>query len=218
MDAITATPNRSDAGAISSAAGRMAGAGMPQSLASSAPDSGGAAYAGHRAALWHFGDSMIASSHSRGEPFTAILFDQVDLPELHALFGGRAARALVSRFHRKLHALAGSDGLAVRCGATTWTVLLPGHDQDRTRAAVRRVFGPSLAQELEGHEEILLVPRVSVYVVGRELTPMRHIHQDMSERIARAHRNERLREAWLRREAESYSSRPPLAAQEALPA
>jgi len=176
--------------------------------------------ASQRTALYQFGDALIANAHGAGEPLTVLVFDQVDLPELHAIFGGVAARELVAKFQQKLQALAGARGLALRSDPTAWTVLLPGLDSDAAVAAAQRILGRSLATEVEcDGEDLPLIPRLAVYTVGREVSPMRHIYREMCEKIARAHALELQREEYLRRERERYTTRPaPLRATAAVPA
>ena len=164
-------------------------------------------YGRHEAALHHFGDTMIADARAAGRPFTVVVFEQADLPELHVLFGGEAARTVAARFNQKLQALAGARGLAIRSDATTWAVLLPDVDDAQAVSAVERVFGPSLAVDLESEgEEILLVPTIAVRTVAaREHAPMRSIYQEMRGRIAGTLRQQRRREEHLRRERERHS-------------
>lgn len=163
-------------------------------------------YGRHQAALQHFGDTMIADAHAAGHPLTVVVFEQPDLPELHALFGGDAARTVTARFNQKLQALAGARGLAIRSDATTWTVLLPGLDGPQAVDAVRSVFGPSLAVELESEgEEILLVPTMELRTVAREIAPMHRIYQEMHGRIQGTLGRQRRREEFLRRERERHS-------------
>lgn len=183
-------------------------AAQPQNLAS------------QRTALLQFGDAMIANAHGCGEPLTVLVFDQVDLPELHAIFGSAAARTLVAKFQQKLQALAGSRGLALRTDPTTWTVLLPGFDSDAAAAAAHRILGRSLATEVDcDGEDLPLIPQMAVYTVTREVAPMRHIYREMCEKIARTRALELQREEYLRRERERYTSRPaPLRATAAVPA
>jgi hypothetical protein len=169
-------------------------------------------YGRHEAALHQFGDTMIADAHAAGRPLTVLVFEQADLPELHVLFGGEAARTVAARFNQKLQVLAGARGLAIRSDATTWTVLLPGLDKTQAVDAVQRVFGPSLAVDLESEgEEILLVPTMEVRTVAREIAPMRRIYQEMRGRIEGTLGRQRRREEFLRRERERHS-RPASAA------
>lgn len=175
-------------------------------------------YGRHQAALHQFGDTMIADAHAAGHPLTVLVFEQADLPELHALFGGEAARTVTARFNQKLQALAGARGLAIRSDATTWTVLLPGVDDAQAVDAVQRVFGPSLAVDLDSEgEEILLVPTLEVRTVRREIAPMQRIYQEMRGRIAGTLGRQRRREEFLRRERERHT-RPASAARAPAPA
>ncbi len=160
----------------------------------------GSAYAAHRAALWERGDAMIAAACARGNRLSVVMFDQVDLPELHALFGGAAARAVVSKFNKKVLQLAGSSGLPVRCGPTTWTLLLPKASEEAAIAELHSVFGSGLAVESDG-SELLLVPRIAVRTVGGEPVTMRQLHEDMSGEIQRAHQRDLRRQSSSRRRA-----------------
>lgn len=163
-------------------------------------------YGRHQAALHRFGDTMIADAQAAGLPLTVLVFEQADLPELHALFGGEAARTVTAKFNQKLQALAGPRGLAIRSDATTWTVLLPGLDDAQAVDAVERVFGRSLAVDLESEgEEILLVPTMEVRTVSRDAAPMHRIYQEMRGRIEGTLGRQRRREEFLRRERERHS-------------
>jgi hypothetical protein len=120
---------------------------------------------------------------------------------------------VTAKFNQKLQALAGSRGLAMRSDATTWTVLLPGLNNAEAVAAVKHVFGPSLAVDVESEgEEILLVPTMEVRTVAREAAPMRHIYQEMRGRIEGTLQRQRRREEFLRRERERHTRPAPLAA------
>jgi len=194
---------------------RKAKAGHPveQSTPGGAPDSIGSPerWASHRAAVYERGDTMICEALARGEPVTVVMFEQADLPELHALFGSAAARAVASAFGARLRQLAGSGGAAVRSEGNTWTVVLPGHGAERALAAVRRVLGPGLATEVEVEgEEIVLVPRMAMHTVGAQAWPMLHIYREMRGKIDRAHALELRRQEYLRRERESHSRPAPL--------
>ena len=165
--------------------------------------------ASHRRALCELGDSLIASAHASRQPITVVLFDQVDLPELHAVFGTAAARSLVDQFEAKLQALAGPRGLAMRSEPTAWTVLLPGLDSAAALETVHASLGRTLAIEVESrHEDLVLIPRMAMVTIGRQVAPMSHVYQDMRDKIARAHENDLLREEYLRRERERHTSRP----------
>jgi GGDEF domain-containing protein len=168
-------------------------------------------WAANRAALYEVGDTMVAEALRSGEPMSVVVFEQVDLPELHAIFGSAAAQALVERFNAKLKLLAGSRGVALRAGATTWAVLLPGRDSGAAMRVLGKVLGPSLAVEAAVEdEELLLVPRVCVHPVGSGAESMRSIYREMREKIRRAHEHELLRQDYLRRERESHSRPAPL--------
>jgi len=160
----------------------------------------GGAYAAHRAALWERGDAMIASACARDVRLSVIMFDHVDLPELHALFGGAAARSVISKFNQKVLQLAGSAGLPVRCGPTTWTLLLPQASEEAALAELHNVFGAGLAVESDG-SELLLVPRIAVRTIGREPVTMRQLHEDMTGEIQAAHLRDLRRQRSRRRRA-----------------
>jgi len=163
-------------------------------------------WASHRAALYQIGDNMVIDAVRTGEPMSVVVFEQVDLPELRDIFGAAAARAVVADFTAKLKALAGTRGLAVRADATTWAVLLPGHDDQSTVAAVKQAMGASLAAESDAaDEEILLVPRIAMHTVGQRVAPMRSIYREMREKIQQAHSSELMRQEYLRRERERHS-------------
>lgn len=157
-------------------------------------------YAAHREALWQKGDAMIASARERGEALSVLMFDQVDLPELHALFGGSAARSVVSKFNQKVLQLAGTSGLPVRCGPTTWTLLLPHASQEAAIAELRSVFGAGLAVEGDG-SELLLVPRIAVRTIGDEQVTIRQLHQAMAEEIQCVHQRDLRRQRPAQRRA-----------------
>ncbi|HEX7888413.1 MAG TPA: hypothetical protein VF522_03555 [Ramlibacter sp.] len=168
-------------------------------------------YGRHEAALHQFGDTMIADAQAAGRPLTVVVFEQADLPELHVLFGSEAARTVTAKFNQQLQALAGSRGLAMRSDATTWTVLMPGLDHAQAKSEVERVFGPSLAVDVESEgEEILLVPTMEVRTVVRGAAPMRRIYQEMRGRIAGTLQRQQRREEVLRAERERHSRPAPL--------
>jgi GGDEF domain-containing protein len=182
--------------------------GVQQSGPSDAQDSIGTPerWASHRAAVYELGDTMISEAAARRQPVTVLMFEQGDLPELHALFGSSAARAVASAFGARLRQLAGSGGAAVRSEGSTWTVVLPGHGAERALAAVQRVLGPGLATEVEvDGEEIVLVPRMAIHTVAADASPMLHIYREMRGKIDRAHALELRRQEYLRRERESHS-------------
>lgn len=160
-------------------------------------------WASHRAALYQIGDGLALEAQRSGRPMTVVVFEQVDLPELHEVFGAEAVQAVVADFTAKLKVLAGAGGLAVRADATTWAVLLPGHDAEGTVAAVKNAMGAGLA--VEAGEEILLVPRIAMHAIGERAATMRAIYREMREKIRNAHVSELKREAYLRRERESYT-------------
>lgn len=165
-------------------------------------------WASQRAALYQRGDTMVAEAILSGDPVTVLVFEQVDLPELHAIFGGAAAHALVASFSTKLALLAGPRGVALRTDATSWAVLLPGHDEERALAAVRNTMGQGLAVEAdtgEDEDETLLVPRLALHTVGQRVAPLRAIYRELQEKIQRAHALELRRQEYLRRERESHS-------------
>jgi hypothetical protein len=157
-------------------------------------------YSAHRAALWQRGDALIAAACARGEALSVVMFDHVDLPELHALFGAAAARSVVSRFNEKVVQLAGSSGLPVRCGPTTWTLLLPHASGEAAIEKLRRAFGAGLAVESD-RSELLLVPRIAVRTIGQEPVTMRQLHEGMAEEIQRANLRDLRRRSSDRRTA-----------------
>ena len=187
---------------------RAPGANVPDSQqdAPAAPATPEERWASNRAALYQVGDTMAAEATRSGERMTVLVFEQADLPELHAIFGTAAARAVVAEFSGKLKELAGARGVSVRTNATSWAVLLPGHDQAGAVAAVKRTLGASLAVEAAvGDEEILLVPRLAMHTPGQRTATMRSIYRELCEKIQRAHAHEQMREDYLRRERERHS-------------
>lgn len=170
-------------------------AGTPQEL-----------WASHRAGLYERGDALAVRAAAGAKPSTLVMFEQLDLPELHAVFGARAGRRLAASFERKLTALAGEKGTALRTGPTCWAVLLPSHDADGALAAVREALGTGMAVEAEAaDDELLLVPRVAMRTFHDDATPMRTVYQELRERIVRVHAQELRREEYLRRERESHT-------------
>lgn len=164
--------------------------------------------AGTPEAIYASGDTFIAAANARGKPTSILIFEQVDLPELHAIFGPAATAATVAKFNRTLTYLAGANGLAARLGPTTWAVLLPGHDTESVLNRVKGSLGQGLATEVEGSEEILLVPRIAVHTVTIEkAAPMRQICDELHEQVIRGWKLELRREDYLRRERESHSLR-----------
>jgi GGDEF domain-containing protein len=163
-------------------------------------------WASNRAALYELGDTMVEESVRSDQPMSVVVFEQVDLPELHAIFGSAAAHRVVAEFGARLKLLAAPGGVAVRTDATSWAVLLPGHDNDTAMAAVKRALGKSLAVEADaGEDEILLVPRIAMHTVGNRVASMRSIYRELREKIQRSHEHELLRQDYLRRERESHS-------------
>lgn len=163
-------------------------------------------WASHRAALYARGDAMRARAMAGAEPATLVVFEQVDLPELHAVFGALAAQRLAAGFERKLKVLAGEEGLAVRTGPTCWAVLLPSYGGDGALAAVKETLGTGMAVEADAEDdELLLVPRIALLTLHDATTTMRMVYQELCEQITALHAHEMRRAAYLRRERESHS-------------
>jgi len=190
---------RADPGPDRRASEKVAGSAAGTPLASDR-------WATSRAAFTQFGDRLIERFASAGQNTAVIVFEQADLPEVELLFGSEVARAATRQLQRKLAALAGPQGVAVRTDPTVWTVLLPGHDRQRAIAAVRRALGGSFSIELDtGADEMVLVPDFVVDIAAARHS-LAQMHAALLEKIRNAHQHELRRQHYLRRERESHSS------------
>lgn len=171
-------------------------------------------FAATRDTFLEAGDRLVRRCAQAGLPTAVVVFEQADLPELHAVFGADVARQLVAHIERKLGGVAGKHGIAVRTEPTVWTLLMPCHDRERALEAIRRALGGSFSIELDtGRDEIILVPDFVVECAepGKTLAVT---CAEAREKIRRAHEHEMRRQHYLRREHEWHCStmRMPLAA------
>lgn len=166
-------------------------------------------WAANRAALFQLGDALIRRTLQQGQPVSVIVFEQADLVELHALFGHAAAQEMARDIDTRLGLLARGRGLAVRTGPTVWALVLPGADPSAACEAVREALDGQFAIEAESRgEEIVLVPDFLVQPVADGSARLQAVYADMRARIRQANEHEMRRQDYLRRERESYTSRP----------
>lgn len=188
--------------------GAQGTAGVPRHPAKPGASTPGEQWASHRAVLYARGEALGAHAASGAKSATLVVFEQLDLPELDAVFGARVARGLAASFERKLKVLAGEKGTALRTGPTCWAVLLPSCDGEGALAAVKEALGAGMAVEAEAaDDEVLLVPRVAMRTLHDDATPMRAVYKELLDQIVRLHAQELRREEYLRRERE-WHSRP----------
>ena len=116
-----------------------------------------------------------------------VVFELGDLPLVDRVFGASMAREVLAHVTDKLQRLAGRSGLAVRTGASEFTVLLPWADSERAVNTVHAVFGRPCRVEFEmDHAEILLLPHLEVTTLDCDSTSIDATYQKLRHQIAQA--------------------------------
>jgi GGDEF domain-containing protein len=105
---------------------------------------------------------MLEQAVADGRPLSIAVLELHDLPELQKLFGSGMAARVLTRASKKLRAVAGAKGLAMRTSRTQFTLVLPGLEADSVRLALRTVFGAACCIEDDAAEEIVLLPDFAV--------------------------------------------------------
>lgn len=154
------------------------------------------------------GGALLARTRRDGQPLSLAVFDFSDLPELQAVFEGRISSSFGALIAGRLQLIA-PKCLVVRTGPTTFAVLLPNIDGSRTRLAIRAALGRACCIEFDvGHSEILLVPEFTTQTVRSDAASIEQVYQAMRNSLAQGLRNTERRQAYLKLERESHTSRP----------
>lgn len=162
-----------------------------------------------KAAFARMADGLVADSQRKQQPFTIVVLEQSDLPELSAIFGLDAAQHLVSKMARTLQNISPAKGIVVRTDATVFTVLLPGFSRPMASAALKRALGETFSIECDaGDEEIVLVPDFLIRTLDRDSPPVAQVYAQMCSAITRARAQEERRHLYLRQEHESHCTKP----------
>jgi GGDEF domain-containing protein len=159
-----------------------------------------------RDAMFKTGDEMLYRSSVNHQPLSVVVFDLSDLPELECLFGVQAAEAIIAETAARLQGLATRKGLAVRTGATAFTVLLPGVGHDEALDLIDAALGqPCCIESKAAGDEIMLVPEFMVRTVFGRALSLRETFESMCRDIAQNRRNAERHMKYIEQERESHS-------------
>lgn len=162
-----------------------------------------------KAAFARMADGLVADSQRKQQPFTLVVLEQSDLPELSAIFSREVAQQLVSKMARTLQNISPAKGIVVRTDATVFTVLLPGFSRPMASAALKRALGDTFSIECDaGDEEVVLVPDFLIRTLDGDSPPVARVYEQMCRTIARARALEERRHLYLRQEHESHCTKP----------
>jgi GGDEF domain-containing protein len=157
-------------------------------------------------AMFKIGHDMLSSSSVGHRHLSVVVFDLSDLPELECIFGVQAAEEIIVQTAARLQRLATRKGLAVRSGATVFTVLLPGVGHDQALNLIGAELGHPCCIELEaGGDEIMLAPEFRVRTVFGHAVSLRETFESLCRDMAQSRLHEERRSKYLARERESYS-------------
>lgn len=158
-------------------------------------------------AMFKIGNEMLGRSSRDDRPLSVVVFDLSDLPELECIFGVQAAKEIIAETAARLQGLVTRRGLAVRTGATVFTVLLPGVGHDEALDLISAALGQPCCIELEAGrgDEIMLVPEFMVRTVFGHAVSIRETFESLCRDIAQTRLDEERRNKYLERERESHS-------------
>jgi GGDEF domain-containing protein len=127
------------------------------------------------------GNVMLARCRRDNLPLSMAVFCLAELPQVKSVFGSEIAQQFVLKTLGKLNGVASSNGLAVRTGATTFAVVLPGLGHDRAVAVVHEVLGNPCRIELDASEiDAVLVPAFMVKTANKDNDSVEEIYQSLS--------------------------------------
>jgi GGDEF domain-containing protein len=131
-----------------------------------------------RQGMLEAGNAMLACCRRDDVPLSMAVFRLDDLPQVKSVFGSDVARQFVLKTLGKLNRVASPKGLAIRTGATTFAVLLPGLCHERATAAVHEVLGAPCRIELDAsHDGAVLTPAFRVKTAGQDNVSVEEIYQ-----------------------------------------
>lgn len=160
----------------------------------------------HRQAMLAACEGMLRRAELGKQPLSIAVFDLSDLPEVESLFGPDVAKQVIAQVTSRLQCIATSRGLAVRTGATVFTVLMPGYSRDRAHLAIQKFMGRPCRIELDtGDDEIVLIPGFKVHTLRAESDSLPQVYQDLCRDISDARDAEQRRREYLQRERESHT-------------
>lgn len=156
--------------------------------------------------MFKTGHEMLCRSSVGYRPLSVVVLDLNDLPELECIFGTLAAEEIIVQTAARLQRLATRKGLAVRTGATLFTVLLPDVDHDEARDLIGAALGQHGCIELEaGGDEIMLVPEFRVRTVFGHAVSLKKTIESLCRDMAQSRLQDERRSNYLARERESHS-------------
>jgi GGDEF domain-containing protein len=157
-------------------------------------------------AMFKTGHEMLCRSSVSHRPLSVVVFDLSDLPELECIFGVQAAEEIIVQTAAKLQRLATRKGLAVRTGATVFTVLLPGVGHHQAHDLIGAALGQPCCIELEaGGDEIILAPEFRVRTVFGHAVSLKETFEFLCRDMAQSRLQDERRSKYLARERESHS-------------
>ncbi|MBI2772308.1 MAG: GGDEF domain-containing protein [Burkholderiales bacterium] len=151
------------------------------------------------------GGEMLADCRREGRALSIAVFDWADLLEVRTIYGNRVSRKLMDRVVRKMAALAGEHGMAVRTGPVEFTVLMP-MTREKARRAVTRVLGDPGRIELDaGDSEIVLVPDCALEGADGETASVGGLYKSICVAMAARKQDEDRRRHHMQRDRERHS-------------
>lgn len=152
------------------------------------------------------GNELLASCRRDNRVMAMVVFNFNDLLEVRNMYGARIYRQLMAKVARKMGAVAGDRGLAVRTGAAQFTLLIPGVGRDKALHAVERLLGSPSRIELETREhEIILVPELMADIATSDTGSVEELYVEMCADLTRLQMGEERRRQYIQRERESHS-------------
>lgn len=156
--------------------------------------------------MLQLGERMLERARSERHALTLLVLDFSDLLEIRTIYGREITHRLLTRVVRKMRALAGPDGLAVRSGKTEFAVLLPRASRDQAAAQLARVLGrPGRIEFDAGDSEIVMVPDVMAETAAPAVETVGDLYAELVRNLAEHREYERRRQHWLQRERERHS-------------
>jgi GGDEF domain-containing protein len=157
-------------------------------------------------AMCETGEQMLRSARKRDEPFSILVLELFDLPELELVFGQHAACEAVNGVMNELEQVSGTRGFVARADPDTFVLLMPGTRSEDLMQSLRARMGKACCIEFEvDGEEIVEVPDV----MARTLSPtdtVEESYRTMRNVMEADRRLEECRRLHLLRERESYTA------------
>lgn len=128
-------------------------------------------------------EAAALEMQQRQAPYSMLLFELRDLPELECVFGARAAQAAMAAFSAQLAKVAGRNGRLVRTGPTLFAVLLPIANPEYALAAAQAVLGRPCRIELQVRgDDVVLLPDVALQTMAAD-TEVAPAHEALRRRL-----------------------------------